>query len=139
MLYRSTDRLSRRGAPVKHLAHSVSFDSCNKNAPSKCGTKHPNTQPGEARESRLAHASLISACERLSSMKSAATRGLSRTRSQILIGAFSLPSGAVPPESQRFLAARFRRPGSRGIALFLGILANDRAEHDMPASSLAER
>src|SRR3954453_13780810 len=99
----------------------------------------PNTQPGEARESRLTHASLISACERLSSIKSAATRGLSRTRSQILIGAFSLPSGAVPPESQRFLAARFRRPGSRGIALFLGILANDRAEHDMPASSLAER
>src|SRR3954452_16597621 len=40
MLYRSTDRLSRRGAPVKNLAHSASFDSCNKNAPSKCGTKH---------------------------------------------------------------------------------------------------
>src|SRR5947208_10304994 len=39
MLYRSTDRLSRRGAPVKNLAHSASFDSCNKNAPSKCGTK----------------------------------------------------------------------------------------------------
>src|SRR3954468_21469043 len=33
MLYRSTDRLSRRGAPVKNLAHSASFDSCNKNAP----------------------------------------------------------------------------------------------------------
>jgi hypothetical protein len=41
MLYRSTDRLSRRGAPVKNLAHSASFDSCHKNAPSKCGTKHP--------------------------------------------------------------------------------------------------
>src|SRR5215212_8602292 len=40
MLYRSTDRLSRRGAPMKNLAHSASFDSCNKNAPSKCGTKH---------------------------------------------------------------------------------------------------
>src|SRR4051794_14384991 len=40
MLYRSTDRLSRRGAPVKNLAHSASFDSCHKNAPSKCGTKH---------------------------------------------------------------------------------------------------
>src|SRR5215212_9668363 len=40
MLYRSTVRLSRRGAPVKNLAHSASFDSCNKNAPSKCGTKH---------------------------------------------------------------------------------------------------
>src|SRR3954465_68464 len=39
MLYRSTDRLSRRGAPVKNLAHSASFDSCHKNAPSKCGTK----------------------------------------------------------------------------------------------------
>src|SRR3954465_7335280 len=40
MLYRSTDRLSRRGAPVKNLAHSASFDSCHKNAPSKPGTKH---------------------------------------------------------------------------------------------------
>src|SRR3954447_12711331 len=40
MLYRSTDRLSRRGAPVKNLAHSASFDSCHKNAPSRCGTKH---------------------------------------------------------------------------------------------------
>src|SRR4051794_26110308 len=26
MLYRSTDRLSRRGAPMKNLAHSASFD-----------------------------------------------------------------------------------------------------------------
>src|SRR3954453_16910049 len=40
MLYRSTDRLSRRGAPVKNLAHTASFDSCPKNAPSKCETKH---------------------------------------------------------------------------------------------------
>ena len=41
MLYRSTDRLCRRGAPVKNLAHSASFDSRRiKNAPSKCGTKH---------------------------------------------------------------------------------------------------
>src|SRR5881394_449601 len=45
MLYRSTDRLSRRGAPVKNLAHSASFDSCNKNAPSKCGTKHLGLVP----------------------------------------------------------------------------------------------
>src|SRR5881398_3668154 len=43
MLYRSTDRLSRRGAPVKNLAHSASFDSCHKNAPSKCGAyQHPS-------------------------------------------------------------------------------------------------
>jgi len=27
MLYRSTDRLCRRGAPMKNLAHSASFDS----------------------------------------------------------------------------------------------------------------
>jgi hypothetical protein len=40
MLYRSTDRLSRRGAPVKNLAHSASFDSCDNDAPSKCGIKH---------------------------------------------------------------------------------------------------
>src|SRR3954451_19122225 len=45
MLYRSTDRLSRRGAPVKNLAHSASFDSCNKNAPSKCGTKQLGNRP----------------------------------------------------------------------------------------------
>src|SRR3954467_11430398 len=44
MLYRSTVRLSRRGAPVKNLAHSASFDSCNKNAPSKPGTKHPRAR-----------------------------------------------------------------------------------------------
>src|SRR3954452_19627713 len=48
MLYRSTDRLSRRGAPVKNLAHSASFDSCHKNAPSKCGTKHLGRSPGKA-------------------------------------------------------------------------------------------
>src|SRR5580704_15554047 len=39
MLYRSTDRLSRRGAPVQNLAHSASFESLNKDAPSKAGTK----------------------------------------------------------------------------------------------------
>ena len=40
MLYRSTDRLSRRGAPVQNLAHSASFESLDKDAPSKAGTKH---------------------------------------------------------------------------------------------------
>jgi hypothetical protein len=40
MLYRSTDRLSRGGASVKNLAHSASFDSGVKNAPSKPGIKH---------------------------------------------------------------------------------------------------
>ena len=40
MLYRSTDRLCRRGAPVKNLAHSASFDSEDKDAPSKPGIKH---------------------------------------------------------------------------------------------------
>ena len=39
MLYRSTDRLCRRGAPVKNLAHSASFDSSDKDAPSKPGIK----------------------------------------------------------------------------------------------------
>jgi hypothetical protein len=39
MLYRSTDRLSRRGAPVQNLAHSASFESLDKDAPSKAGTK----------------------------------------------------------------------------------------------------
>jgi hypothetical protein len=40
MLYRSTDRLSRCGAPVKNLAHNASFDSELKGAPSKPGIKH---------------------------------------------------------------------------------------------------
>ena len=40
MLYRSTDRLCRCGAPVKNLAHSASFHSMEKNAPSNAGTKH---------------------------------------------------------------------------------------------------
>jgi hypothetical protein len=39
MLYRSTDRLCRCGAPVKNLAHSASFDSELKDAPSKPGIK----------------------------------------------------------------------------------------------------
>src|SRR5271168_1622185 len=40
MLYRSTDCLSRAGASVKNLAHSASFHSSEKIAPSKPGTKH---------------------------------------------------------------------------------------------------
>jgi putative transposase len=40
MLYRSTDRLCRRGAPTQNLAHSASFDSEFKGAPSKPGIKH---------------------------------------------------------------------------------------------------
>ncbi|MER8898431.1 hypothetical protein, partial [Mesorhizobium sp. M0676] len=33
-------RLCRRGAPMKNLAHSASFDSDEKYAPSKLGIKH---------------------------------------------------------------------------------------------------
>src|SRR5580693_9325377 len=40
MLYRSTDRLCRRGAPVKNLSHNASFESFDKDAPAKPGTKH---------------------------------------------------------------------------------------------------
>lgn len=40
MLYRSTDRLCRRGAPMQNLAHSASFDWEHKDAPSKPGIKH---------------------------------------------------------------------------------------------------
>ena len=40
MLYRSTDRLCRCGAPMKNLAHSASFESLDKDAPSKARTKH---------------------------------------------------------------------------------------------------
>jgi hypothetical protein len=39
MLYRSTDRLSRRGAPVKNLAHSASFHCMENIAPSNPGIK----------------------------------------------------------------------------------------------------
>jgi hypothetical protein len=44
MLYRSTDRLCRCGASMKNLAHSASFESLDKNAPSKAGTKHLEAQ-----------------------------------------------------------------------------------------------
>ena len=44
MLYRSTDCLCRRGAPMKNLAHSASFESLDKIAPSKPGTKHLGNQ-----------------------------------------------------------------------------------------------
>lgn len=40
MLYRPTDRLSRRGAPAEYLAHSASFHSLVNDAPSKPGIKH---------------------------------------------------------------------------------------------------
>src|ERR1041384_5072306 len=40
MLYRSTHRLCRAGAPVENLAHSASFHSRDKNALSNPGTKH---------------------------------------------------------------------------------------------------
>jgi hypothetical protein len=43
MLYRSTDRLCRRGAAVENLAHSASFHSPENNAPSKAGIKHLRT------------------------------------------------------------------------------------------------
>jgi len=39
MLYRSTDRLCRRGAPMQNLAHSASFESLEKDAPGKAGIK----------------------------------------------------------------------------------------------------
>ena len=40
MLYRSTDRLSRFGAPAGSLAHRASFQQAVNNAPSKPGIKH---------------------------------------------------------------------------------------------------
>src|SRR5215218_2658156 len=40
MLDRSTDRRRRAGAPMQNLAHSASFHSNEKSAPSKPGTKH---------------------------------------------------------------------------------------------------
>jgi hypothetical protein len=44
MLYRSTDRLRRCGAPVQYLSHSASFHSLEKYAPPNDGTKHPKSQ-----------------------------------------------------------------------------------------------
>src|SRR4051794_8010183 len=40
MLYRSTHRRCRGGAPMENLCHSASFDSCDKGAPSNSGIKH---------------------------------------------------------------------------------------------------
>jgi len=45
MLYRSTDCLSRAGASVEYLAHSASFHSAEKIAPSNSGTKHLARDP----------------------------------------------------------------------------------------------
>src|SRR5436189_6437034 len=45
MLYRSTDRLSRHGAPVKNLAHSASFDSCRRHPKKKRRTKDSDPSP----------------------------------------------------------------------------------------------
>jgi transposase len=47
MLYRSTDRLCRAGAPMENLAHSASFHSRDKNAPSNPGTKQSARQAAE--------------------------------------------------------------------------------------------
>ena len=40
MLYRSTDRLSRRGPAVENLAHNASLHTEENTAPSKPGIKH---------------------------------------------------------------------------------------------------
>ncbi|MFA0925232.1 hypothetical protein, partial [Xanthomonas fragariae] len=48
LLYRSTDRLCRGGAPMQNLAHSASFHSRENNAPSKPGIKH--LTPAEFRD-----------------------------------------------------------------------------------------
>src|SRR3712207_475807 len=40
MVYRSTHRLCCAGAPMEYLAHSASFHSRERSAPSKPGTKH---------------------------------------------------------------------------------------------------
>ena len=40
ILYCSTHRLCRRGAPVQNLSHSASFHSWENNLPSNAGTKH---------------------------------------------------------------------------------------------------
>src|SRR5262245_56162996 len=45
ILYCSTDRLCRGGAPMKNLAHSASFESELKGAPSKPGIKHLDHGP----------------------------------------------------------------------------------------------
>src|ERR1700722_5517002 len=47
MLYRSTDRLCRSGAPMENLCHSASFESDEKNAPSKSGTKQLVRESGD--------------------------------------------------------------------------------------------
>src|ERR1700735_1326658 len=44
MLYRSTHRRCRGGAPVQNLAHSASFHSKENSAPSIPGTEHPSSE-----------------------------------------------------------------------------------------------
>src|SRR3954463_8066377 len=57
MLYRSTDRLRRRGASMKNLAHSASFHSTEKIAPSKAGIKHLDPTEGDSAPSVHDHCS----------------------------------------------------------------------------------
>src|SRR6266481_1282934 len=45
MLYRSTDRLRRCGAPVQNLSRSASFHLMDKNAPSNAGTIQVGSNP----------------------------------------------------------------------------------------------
>ncbi len=45
MLYRSTDRRRRCGAPVLNRTHSASFHACWNSAPSNPGTEHPSQRP----------------------------------------------------------------------------------------------
>lgn len=74
MLYRSTNRLCRRGAPMKNLAHSASFDS-DDDEPSKSGIKHLVGQPmgkiaphfGEAVRSYV-HCSSFAVCRKCTSI-----------------------------------------------------------------------
>jgi hypothetical protein len=49
MLDRATDRLCRAGAPVENLAHSASFHSWEKTAPSNPGIKHLDGAPNVRR------------------------------------------------------------------------------------------
>src|SRR5258708_29782294 len=60
MLYRSTDRLCRCGAPVQYLSHSASLHSLEKYAPPNAGTKHLLRC---RRNGRVGVSSFISRCQ----------------------------------------------------------------------------
>src|SRR5580704_15816661 len=98
MLYRSTDRRCRCGAPMKNLAHSASLESLDKNAPSKTGTKQLASLFPSLNEHLRGARNILNACawpvERRADTKAVRTR--------LLVGTDALGRDAADRIELRF-------------------------------------